>query len=196
MGQHRVAEAAELYRRALELKPDYPDAANGLSNALRVLGRWDEALVQARLALELRPDFPDALGHLADSHAQRLRVGRPAGAGRPTGRTHLQPARARRGHRRSTDAEPLDGHRPAHAVEHRRIALSRCPPARCGCRGRVLVRGPPVCRGPGHRGLPLGRFPQSPRGAANPHPPAPARSHDLPRARVRVRAVGRQHGAR
>ncbi len=47
--------AEELFNRAIELNPSYGDARTSYSHLLAVLGRFDEALVQAELALELDP---------------------------------------------------------------------------------------------------------------------------------------------
>jgi tetratricopeptide (TPR) repeat protein len=47
--------AEELFERAIELNPSYGDARTSYSHLLAVLGRFDEALVQAELALELDP---------------------------------------------------------------------------------------------------------------------------------------------
>jgi predicted O-linked N-acetylglucosamine transferase (SPINDLY family) len=82
--QGKLEEAVACYRRALELRPDYvllpgvvgPSARAGessrgavkllsnLGNALRDLGRLDEAVVCLRRALDLNPDFAASLGSL------------------------------------------------------------------------------------------------------------------------------------
>jgi len=49
------AAAEKLFKRAIELNPSYGDARTSYSHLLAVLGRFDEALVQAELALELDP---------------------------------------------------------------------------------------------------------------------------------------------
>lgn len=77
-GGLRAAE--ESFRKALELRPDYPEAIVGLANVIRVravLGdlprerSFSEALSMIRRALELRPEFADAylqLGEIQHRH--------------------------------------------------------------------------------------------------------------------------------
>jgi hypothetical protein len=57
---NRYEEALESYSRALELKPDYPDAYNNRGITLHDLKRYEEALESYSRALELKPDYPDA----------------------------------------------------------------------------------------------------------------------------------------
>ncbi|MEX2269843.1 MAG: tetratricopeptide repeat protein [Vicinamibacterales bacterium] len=52
-------------RKALELKPDYPEAYNNIAASLASLGRWDEAIAAAREAIRLRPDYRLARNNLA-----------------------------------------------------------------------------------------------------------------------------------
>ena len=47
------------YRRALELKPDFPEADNNLGNVIGVKGEPDAAIAEFRRAIELKPDFPE-----------------------------------------------------------------------------------------------------------------------------------------
>ncbi len=61
-GRHE--EAAAAYRRALELRPDYPEAHNNLGISLAQLGQPQAAERAFRAALALRPDYPDALTNL------------------------------------------------------------------------------------------------------------------------------------
>jgi len=53
------------YRRALELKPEYPEALNNLANALKDLARLPEAVDSYRKALALRSSFTAAHSNLA-----------------------------------------------------------------------------------------------------------------------------------
>ncbi len=52
------------YRRALSLKPDYPEALNNLGAALKEQGKLDEAVVCYHRALSLKADYPEALNNL------------------------------------------------------------------------------------------------------------------------------------
>jgi Flp pilus assembly protein TadD len=60
----RFVDAAEHYRKAIALQPDYPEAHNNLGNTLLELGLFAEAEMSCREALRLRPDFPEALNGL------------------------------------------------------------------------------------------------------------------------------------
>jgi len=53
-------------RRALQLKPDYPDAHNNLGNALRECGQLDEGVAAYRRALQLKPDLPETYNNLGN----------------------------------------------------------------------------------------------------------------------------------
>lgn len=57
-GLKRPKEAAESYRRAVELKPDHAGAHNGLGMALAALGRTDEAVAEFEAAAKLAPENP------------------------------------------------------------------------------------------------------------------------------------------
>jgi tetratricopeptide (TPR) repeat protein len=63
--EKRHAEAAEQYRRALELRPGYEDALTSLANELDLLGRREEAMRLYRRALELDPESGVAHYNLA-----------------------------------------------------------------------------------------------------------------------------------
>ncbi|MDP3072263.1 MAG: tetratricopeptide repeat protein [Opitutaceae bacterium] len=56
----RTDESRPHLRRALELKPDYPETLNSLGNVLNRLGRADEALPLLDQALQLQPRFAAA----------------------------------------------------------------------------------------------------------------------------------------
>src|SRR5262249_26692123 len=87
--QEKRGEAIACFRRALELKPNYPDAQNNLGSALQVQGEVEAALACFRRALELKPDYVEArsnfllalqyrpgvsLSELAAAHAQYEQV--------------------------------------------------------------------------------------------------------------------------
>ncbi len=55
LGLERLGEAAEAYRRAIELRPDFADAHYNLGNIQRLLGRLDEAVAAYRRAVAINP---------------------------------------------------------------------------------------------------------------------------------------------
>jgi Flp pilus assembly protein TadD len=56
----RMAPAIALYERALQLKPDFPEAQLNWGNALLADGKAEAALAHYRAALELHPGYPEA----------------------------------------------------------------------------------------------------------------------------------------
>ena len=64
LAQGKFPEALAAHRRALELKPAYPEAFHALGNAQMKLGRRDEAIAAYSQALALRPTYVDALCNL------------------------------------------------------------------------------------------------------------------------------------
>jgi tetratricopeptide (TPR) repeat protein len=73
----KAAEAA--FRRAIWLRPAFPDAWNELGHALRQQGRYPESLQAYDEALRLRPDFAEALEYLGEAY---VKVGRISDARR------------------------------------------------------------------------------------------------------------------
>lgn len=71
----RPDEAEVHLRRALELKPDFPETLNSLASVLNQLGRPAEACPLAERALELRPRFAAAHNTLG---VALMALGRPA----------------------------------------------------------------------------------------------------------------------
>ncbi len=77
-----VQEAELLFRKAIEIKPDFADAYFNLGNILRDLGNVQEAELLFRKAIEIKPDFTRAhsnlalllkyLGKLKDAEASQL----------------------------------------------------------------------------------------------------------------------------
>jgi glycosyltransferase involved in cell wall biosynthesis len=61
----RHGDAARMARRALALRPDYPEALNNLGIAHANRGRLAEAVASYRAAIALRPDYAEALINLA-----------------------------------------------------------------------------------------------------------------------------------
>ncbi|WP_345811278.1 tetratricopeptide repeat protein [Paraburkholderia sp. PREW-6R] len=66
-GQH--AEAADLVRRAVKLRPEDAALQLNLGNALRALGKIDDAIEQFRNALTIAPSFPMAHYNLGNAYA-------------------------------------------------------------------------------------------------------------------------------
>jgi tetratricopeptide (TPR) repeat protein len=66
-GQH--AEAAELVRRAADLRPEDASLQLNLGNALKALGQLDGAIERFRNALTLAPSFPMAHYNLGNAYA-------------------------------------------------------------------------------------------------------------------------------
>jgi len=60
-GDENLDEAIAMYKKALELDPNYQDALHGLGMALHNRGRFDEAIVTAKRLVEIDPD--DILAH-------------------------------------------------------------------------------------------------------------------------------------
>jgi tetratricopeptide (TPR) repeat protein len=73
----RLAEAAESFRRALALQPDFAEAHSNLSDVQLELGQLAEAINSARRAVEIRPAFAAAQQNLGRA---LLRLGRYAEA--------------------------------------------------------------------------------------------------------------------
>jgi Flp pilus assembly protein TadD len=53
------------FRQAVNLKRDFAAAHNNLGNALRELGRLDEAVASLQEALRIQPNFPAAQNNLS-----------------------------------------------------------------------------------------------------------------------------------
>ncbi|MEI6439567.1 MAG: tetratricopeptide repeat protein, partial [Alphaproteobacteria bacterium] len=66
--------------RALELKPDFPQAWNNYSQVLRLLGRLNDALVATENALRNQPDYPLAQVNRAKALSDLSRPGESAKA--------------------------------------------------------------------------------------------------------------------
>jgi Flp pilus assembly protein TadD len=66
-------EAVDSARRALQIRPDYPEAHNNLALALGSLGQVDEAIPHYRKALELSPAYGEARNNLGFALAAKGR---------------------------------------------------------------------------------------------------------------------------
>jgi Flp pilus assembly protein TadD len=53
-------EALAAFKRAVELKPDWPAAQNNLGFAYGQLGKWKEAIAAHQEAIRLKPDYAGA----------------------------------------------------------------------------------------------------------------------------------------
>jgi tetratricopeptide (TPR) repeat protein len=62
----RLHECVASYRRAVVLRPRYPEASSNLASALHALGQTEEAAVWLRKAVALKPDFPEAYNNLGN----------------------------------------------------------------------------------------------------------------------------------
>jgi tetratricopeptide (TPR) repeat protein len=70
----RVDEALTQFQEALQIKPDYAPACNGLGLALRQKGRVDEAISYYQKALQIEPDYVSVHNNLGNALLQRGRV--------------------------------------------------------------------------------------------------------------------------
>jgi superkiller protein 3 len=66
----RFSEAVADFRRAVDLRPDFPEAWNELGFALRQIGQYTDALKAYDQALRLRPDYPEALEYLGEAYVK------------------------------------------------------------------------------------------------------------------------------
>ena len=70
----RFPAAVSSFRRAVEARPDFPEAWNELGFALRQTGKYDEALRAYDRALKLRPNFPEAMEYLGEAYVKLGRL--------------------------------------------------------------------------------------------------------------------------
>jgi len=68
------ATAITAFKRATELRSDFPEAWNELGFALRNQGRYADSLDAYDRALALRPDFPEALEYLGEAYVKMGRL--------------------------------------------------------------------------------------------------------------------------
>lgn len=66
--------AAGAFRKAVDLRPAYPEAWNELGYALRNQGKYEDSLKAYDEALRLRPNFPEALEYLGEAYVKLGRV--------------------------------------------------------------------------------------------------------------------------
>ena len=66
--------AAGAFRKAVDLRPAYPEAWNELGYALRNQGKYPDSLKAYDEALRLRPNVPEALEYLGEAYVKLGRV--------------------------------------------------------------------------------------------------------------------------
>jgi Flp pilus assembly protein TadD len=66
--------AVGAFRKAVELRPAFPEAWNELGYALRNQGRYDESVRAYDEALRLRPRYPEALEYLGEAYVKMGRL--------------------------------------------------------------------------------------------------------------------------
>jgi len=70
----RFSDAVENFRRAVNLRQNFPEAWNELGFSLRQSGQYSEALKAYERALQFRPNFPEALEYLGETY---VKMGQP-----------------------------------------------------------------------------------------------------------------------
>ncbi len=66
--------AAAAFAKAVEMKPGYAEAWNGLGYALRNQGKYPESIKAYDEALRLRPEYPEALEYLGEAYVKLGRL--------------------------------------------------------------------------------------------------------------------------
>jgi Flp pilus assembly protein TadD len=66
--------AVAAFRKAVNMRPAYPEAWNELGYALRNQGRYPESLTAYDEALRLKPNFPEALEYLGEAYVKLGRM--------------------------------------------------------------------------------------------------------------------------
>jgi tetratricopeptide (TPR) repeat protein len=66
--------AAAAFAKAVEMKPAYAEAWNGLGYALRNQGKYGESIKAYDEALRLRPNYPEALEYLGEAYVKLGRL--------------------------------------------------------------------------------------------------------------------------
>ncbi len=67
----RYQDSINAAHKAIQLKPDYPEAYNNIAADYEDLHQWDAAIAAARQALKFRPDFQLAKNNLAWAESQK-----------------------------------------------------------------------------------------------------------------------------
>jgi Flp pilus assembly protein TadD len=66
--------AVASFKKATELKPDFPEAWNELGYALRNVGSYPDSVKAYDEALRLKPRFPEALEYLGEAYVKMGQV--------------------------------------------------------------------------------------------------------------------------
>lgn len=66
----RYSDAIASFRKAVDIKANYPEAWNELGFALRQTGNYPEAIKAYDEALRLRPNFPEALEYKGEAYVK------------------------------------------------------------------------------------------------------------------------------
>jgi len=69
--QARYDDAVEAYRRALDLRANFPIVHSNLGNTLKQLGRLDDAIASCQRALEYDPDYSTAYNNLGVAYVAK-----------------------------------------------------------------------------------------------------------------------------
>ena len=67
----KFQECIATAKRAIVIKPDFPEAYNNLAAAYEGLKQWDDAIAAAQQAIKLKSDFKLAKNNLAYSLQQK-----------------------------------------------------------------------------------------------------------------------------
>lgn len=67
LSEKRYEEAVKIFKRAVEVNPNYSKAQNNLGNALSELKRYDQAIAHYQLAIKIEPEYAEAFNNLANA---------------------------------------------------------------------------------------------------------------------------------
>jgi len=75
----RYMDCVRAAEKALQLRPNYPEAYNNISAGYNALKMWDQGIAAAKEAVRLKPDWELArnnLAHAMQQKAEARKVGR------------------------------------------------------------------------------------------------------------------------
>jgi tetratricopeptide (TPR) repeat protein len=76
---NRFPDAVNDFRRAVDIRPNFPEAWNELGFALRQTGQYTEALRAYEQALRQRPNYPEALEYMGEAYVKLGRLNEARG---------------------------------------------------------------------------------------------------------------------